>query len=195
MAEKLIIPTAPLQRVSPKMIISSFGLPFLQTEIYKGKIGITARDESPIKRKSALGTPIFSDLQFSDAGGLKHIPVDVALYDVRQAKNIVRTSINGRDGQIKQYLGLDDYEITVRGVIAGANGVYPWDAVKNLADFFRYEQSLGIVSKYLNEIFDIQEIVVKNFSFEQPEGSQSYQKFEALLWSEKPVEILIQEGK
>lgn len=196
MANDFNIPNNPIPASSPSLVIKSFGLQFLKTEIYKGKIPIAVRDKSQIDRKSSLGTAIFSDLQFRsivDIGA--HVPVDTVLMDVKQAKNIVRTTVNGRDGQIKQYLGEDDFEISVKGVICGPNGQYPFDKVKNLVNFFRYNQSLGIVSKYLNEMFDINEVVVKEYFFEQPEGSQFYQKFEATFWSEKPVEILIQEGK
>lgn len=192
-----IDPFTPVKSASADLIIKSFGLQLLQTEIYRGKIPIAIRDKSDITRKSALGTNIFSDLQFKTVDALgPMIPVDVALFsNVGQDKSIVRTTVNGRDGQIKQYLGLDDYVINIKGVLDGTNGVYPWDAVKNLVNYLRYEQSLGIVSRYLNEIFDINEIVVKDYAFEQSEGSQSYQKFEINCWSDEPVEILIQEGK
>lgn len=188
-------PTAGIKKADANLIIKSFGIPFLQTEIYKGRIPITERDKSPINRLSKLGTPIFSDLQFHDINGLVHIPVDTVLFDVHQAKNIVRTSINGRDGQIKEYIGQDDYEINIKGVICGENGVYPWDHVANLVKFLRYEQSLGITSKFLNDLFDIQEVVVYDYKFEQSEGSQSFQKFTIDCWSEKPVEILISEAQ
>lgn len=184
-----------VNRVNPFLILKTHGIEFLQAEIYKGKIPITTPDESPIKRKSKLGTAIFSDLQFTDVNGIKHVPVDTALFGVYQAKNIIRTQIQGRDGRIKEYLGEDDFEINIKGVICGDNGAYPYEQVKNLLYFLRYNQSLGIVSKFLNEIFDIQEVVISDYRFEMDEGGYSYQKFEINCYSEKPVEILIQEAK
>lgn len=192
--QPIIDPTAIVKKVSPELVIRNFGLQFLQTEIYKGKIGINAPDEPTIERKSRLGTNLFSDLQFTSIGDLVHVPIDCALFNVRQAKNIVRNDIQGRDGTVKTYIGLGDYEITVRGIIMGEGNQYPWDDVINLVQFFRYEQSLGIVSRYLNDVFDITEVVVKEYYFEQNEGSQSHQKFECTLYSDKPVEILIQEA-
>ncbi len=180
--------------VSPDLLIKTLAIPFLTTELYKGRIPFNVPDESPILRKNALGKAIFSDLQLTPVNGTEHIPVDCVLYQVNQAKNIIRTPIAGRDGQIKEYSGEDDFEINIRGAIYGTNGAYPWDRVKNLVYFLRYNQSIGIISKYLNEVFDITEIVVKDYAFEQSEGSYSYQKFEINCWSEKPVEILIQEA-
>jgi uncharacterized protein DUF6046 len=186
---------AKFKQARPDIIARSFGLPFAQSEIYKGKIQIAVRDQPFTTRTSKLGTAIFSDLQFIEIGGFKHIPIDCVLFNVRQSKNIVITNIQGRDGSIKEYIGLSDYEINIKGVILGDNGVYPFDQVSNLVEFLRYDQSIGIVSQYLNNIFDINEIVIKEYAFEQEEGSQSYQKFEILAYSEKPVEILIQEAK
>jgi hypothetical protein len=181
---------------NPKMILKTFGLDFARHELYKGRIPISTPDESPISRRSQLGSLIFSDLQFLPINGTSHIPVDIALFDVHQAKLITRTAIQGRKGgQIKEYNGEDDFEITIKGVICGSNGRYPIDQVKNLVQFCRYPQSLGIVSKYLNEVWDISEVVIYDYHFEMPEGSHSYQKFELQCWSDKPVEILIKEAK
>ncbi len=188
-------PTATIKAANPALILKTFGVQFLQTELYKGRIPINAPDEAPITRKSQLGTSIFSDLQFVDIGGFKHTPVDCVLFNVFQAKNIVRTPIIGRDGQIKEYIGDDDFEINIKGVICGTNGHYPFEQVSNLVEFLRYKQSLGIISQYLNNIFDITEVVVKDYAFEQTEGSYSYQKFEINCWSERPVELLIKDAK
>ena len=40
---------------------------------------------------------------------------------IRQAKNIVVTPIQDRDGSVKEYIGQADYEINIRGVICGTN--------------------------------------------------------------------------
>lgn len=192
--QNIIDPTAIVKRSSPELIIRNFGLQFLETEIYKGRIAINAPDQPTIERKSILGTNLFSDLQFTSVDGVDHVPIDCALFNVRQSKNVVRNDIQGRDGSIKTYIGLGDYEITVRGIIMGQGNQYPWDAVINFVYFLRYEQSLGIISQYLNDVFDVTEVVIKEYYFEQNEGSQSHQKFELTMWSDKPVGVLIQEA-
>lgn len=190
---------------SIELTINKFALDGVQTNIYKGRINITEKDQSPVLRKSKLGTAIFSDLALGDNQGniydasgnivATNTPIDTALFSVNQTKNVVRTNINGRDGTIKEYIGLGDYVINIKGVICGANGVYPVDEVNSLTEFLRYDQSIPIKSKFLNEVFDIYEIVVLDYDVNQDEGGQSYQKFEINCVSEKPVEILIQEQK
>lgn len=181
-----------------QLILNTFAIPAVTVDVYKGKIFSAIKDKSPIGRKSRLGTLIFSDLQFAPVnfpdGLTNHIPIDTALFSVNQAKNIVVTNIQGRDGSIKEYMGLSDYNINIKGTICGENGVYPQDAVDNLIKFLEYNQSLGITSSYLNNVFNIQEIVVVKYDLPQMEGGQSYQKFELDCLSDKPVEILISEA-
>ena len=186
--------------VNPELIIKTFGLSALQTNIYKGKIIGTTPDAAPIKRKSSLGTAIFSDLQFGPItiGGVhfNHTkPIDTVLFSVNQTKNIVKTQINGRNGTIKEYVGMGDYNINIKGVICGPRGQYPTDDVDELLTFLEYNQSIKIYSSYLNEKFNVDEIVILDYDLTQEEGSYNKQGFEINALSDYPVEILIQQQK
>lgn len=204
MGNEIKIPTNVPTSTMPPLIVQSFGISVLQTNIYKGKINVPEKDKSTVTRKSKLGTAIFSELRFGDVykkvtGGydlIEHtFPIDLALFSVSQVKNIVITQVNGRDGDITTYNGMSSYKINVKGVINGQNGVYPKDDVENLIKFLEYNQSIPISSPYLNDIFDIQEVVVLSYDINQDEGGHSFQKFEINLKSEQPVEVLIQEQK
>lgn len=190
-----------ISAVNPELIIKTFGLSALQTSIYKGKINGTTEDDSLKTRfqNRTLSTPVFSDLQFDNItlnNGVEvtHIyPIDTVLFSVTQTKNIVKTPINGRDGTIKEYVGMGDYNVNIKGIIAGQRGQYPLDAVDNLMQFLTYNQSIKIYSKYLNERFNIDEIVITDFDLKQDEGKYSQQSFEINALSDYPVEILIQQ--
>lgn len=190
-----------ISAVNPELIIKTFGISAIQTSIYKGKITPTVEDE-PLKTRfqgRTLSTPVFSDLQFDNitlpnGAEITHIfPIDTVLFSVTQTKNIIKTPISGRDGTIKEYIGMGDYNINVKGVIAGGRGRYPVEAVDNLLEFLNYNQSIKIYSKYLNERFNIDEIVITDFDIAQDEGGYSQQKFEFNALSDYPVEILIQQ--
>lgn len=192
-----------ISAVNPELIIKTFGISALQTSIYKGKINGTTED-APLKTRFSnrtLSTPVFSDLHFDNItlnNGVEvtHIyPIDTVLFNVTQSKNIIKTSINGRDGTIKEYVGMGDYGINIKGIIAGQRGQYPIDAVDNLMEFLTYNQSIRIYSKYLNERFNIDEIVITDFDLKQEEGRYAQQSFEINAISDYPVEILIQQQK
>ena len=88
---------------------------------------------------SSLGTPVFSNLQFladeyTDSYGkvtsFQTITFDAVIMTVNQQKNIVTTQIQGRDGTVKEEIGMGDYTITINGIITGKNGHYPIDEVR-----------------------------------------------------------------
>ena len=90
---------------------------------------------------SELNTPVYSDITFlsseytDNQGRLISTPkitYDAVLLTVSQAKKIIRTEIQGRDGTVKEYIGMDDYQVVVNGIITGTNGVHPVSDVADL---------------------------------------------------------------
>ena len=65
---------------------------------------------------------------------------------------------------------MDDYIVNVTGQIDGDNGQYPEDKVHNLCQFIQYGQSVGVVSSFLADYFNITELVIKSFTLEQKKG-------------------------
>ncbi|OPZ82851.1 MAG: hypothetical protein BWY74_04565 [Firmicutes bacterium ADurb.Bin419] len=187
--------------MNPELIIKTFSLPILSATVYKGKVKGVIPDKSKVKRLSKIGTQVFSDLQFSPADVfgtgelIDHIPIDCALFTVIQEKNIVETEVAGRNGSIKEFIGMKDYEINIKGVIASnLPGVAPTEHVENLIAFLEYQQSLGINSSFLNDIFGVMEVVIISYTCPQVEGGISQQEFEIRCKADRPVEILISDA-
>ena len=153
---------------------------------------------------SSFGTMVMSQLLFEDAtitnldsngnlvtsSMLSMLPIDVCLFTVNQAKNIVKTTILGRSGTIKEYIADGDYVINMKGIITGSNGVYPKEQVNNLFQFLKLKKNLKITSPYLNDIFGINEIVIESYDMPQTEGGYSYQVFNINALSDYAYEIL-----
>ena len=186
------------------------------SQIYKPGVGATTKvtnekieqsysmfSEVP---KSALGTPVFSQLKFTETTDSTDIynnepitithdfPIDTCLFTVSQEKNIVKTAIQGRNGTIKEYIGDGDYSISIKGIITGTynvnysyseknqnqnnyTGVYPYVEVQNLLNFLRQPKELAIEVPYLNEVFGITHIVIESFELPQEEAGFGYQSF------------------
>ena len=201
------------------------GLDYDHNQIYKP--GITKQLESNkgynewVKHagKSSLGTLILSSFYFSNGikqfdvyvedtnGNGQTIPVttvlqestkvDTCLFEVNKTKEIVKTKIVGRNGTVKEYIGDSDYNITIKGVIVGKNGIYPTNDVEGLIIYLKEKSQLKIVCPYLNEMFDIKNVVVESYSFEQVEGGFSYQPFTINLSSDDTdySDILVQKNQ
>jgi Domain of unknown function (DUF6046) len=170
-----------------------------KTEIFKGTIPKASYDYdvSPIPRKSKFGNPIFSDLQFEnvtlpDGTKLVHEPIDIALFQVRQSKNIVEDVINGLDESIKQFISNGSFEINISVVILGENEKFPREQIVNTVSFLRdCKFSIPIRSQYLNDYLGIYEVVVFDYDLGMEAGQNSKQVLNIFCKSDKPVELII----
>ncbi|RTL60725.1 MAG: hypothetical protein EKK37_00795 [Sphingobacteriales bacterium] len=128
---------------------------------------------------------------------LRYLGKEVTLYNplcrVSQQKNILKTAIEGRDGTIKEFVGMGDYEIEISGTIDGANGVYPQDEVfvlKRMLDVNDATIPIQIINQFLNTL-DIYSIVIESYNLPQAPGGISYQLYSINAISTAPIELQV----
>lgn len=158
-------------------------------------------DPDPPMYYSPIGTPVVADIVFEggtytdDETGrqitFQSVTLATVLVALSQPKRIIRTEIQGRDGSVKEYIGMDDYQVTIQGVITGTNGTFPHLEVAELHKVLKAPITIPVVSAYL-QLFDIFNLVVVDYSFDQEPGGYSKQNFIINAISDKPVELLIQ---
>jgi hypothetical protein len=110
-------------------------------------------------------------------------------------KNIVTTALQGRNGTIKEYVNDDDYQITLEAAVDSYLGNeqsesrfdYPEDKVLELVKILRMPVDLIVTSDFL-KLFDINSVVVKDFSLTQ-ETHTNRQSISIQLLSDEPYEI------
>lgn len=183
-----------------KLIVKSFALSALKPRLYNAPV--ISDDESRVLKEgikgsvySDFGLPTFDILTFNELsipGVTNKIPqldLGIALIDINQSKNIVMTSIQGRNGTIKEYVSDGDYVLNIKGVLVGfGQDVYPEDEVRQLRDFLNAPVSIQVSSTILNR-WNITDIVVSNFTIRQEEGQRNVVPFEINALSETPFEI------
>lgn len=186
-----------------KFIIGAFGLQSLRTIKYeegsqldtKASINGLPNQPSisiPAEAWSYLGTPVFSLLEISTQDDSKSLIIDTALLEVSQSKNIVKTAINGRNGTIKEYVSDGDYQINIKGVLVNNEDGYnrPTQLIQALIALCSVPESLKVASKFL-QLFDVNNIVIDEFSFPQSEGFQNVQPFELTCSSDTDIRLLL----
>lgn len=162
---------------------------------FAGQVQSSGRDQTTFAL-SPLGTQVMQEVVFQSVSytdrntgrqrktaGIKFINI---LISVSQQKKIITTEIPGRDGTIKEYIGMDDYEITFNGTINGANGHHPADEIIALKDMLIPYLPTPVVNTYLNNL-GIFHIVVKDFSLDQEAGGYSKQAFTIQALSDADV--------
>lgn len=154
---------------------------------------------------SQLGTPVFANITFK---GTSYVDVvngvektvtfpdlvfETVIMTVGQSKNIITTEIQGRNGTVKEYIGMSDYQVTINGILTvqNGNGVNPIEQLRNLKLMLNANKTLEVACTYLQTL-DITNIVVKDYELPQEYGGYSYQKFSISALSDYPKEVYIE---
>jgi hypothetical protein len=151
-----------------------------------------------------LGTPVFANITFkgttytdvvnntSKNVTFEDLTFDTVIMSVSQSKNIVTTEIQSRNGTVKEYIGMGDYNITINGIITlkNGNGVNPIEQVRQLKLMLNANKSIEVACTYLQNL-DITNIVIKDYELPQEYGGYSYQKFVITALSDYPKEVYI----
>lgn len=154
---------------------------------------------------SYLGTPVYSPLEFLKTSGTSAdnsrgvgerdgnsdvlLRIDTALITVELPKNIVKTQIQGRNGTVKEYIGEDDFQIHITGIIVSPYpSVYPRDEVNMLTELCRLPKQIPVASEFL-QFFGIDSIVVEHFRIGQRMGSRNEVPFDVYAISDMAEEL------
>lgn len=159
-------------------------------------IGISATGGNQgVKLSPQLGVPQFDSLKIEageteegEAYDAFEFPFD-PLISVNKAKNIKQTSVQGREGTVKEFISSQDWQVKIRGMLVGQNGNYPENDVQDLLGKLELNTSLSVVSRYLN-YFDITNLVVTDFSFSALEGFEDSQPIEISAISDTDVALI-----
>jgi hypothetical protein len=146
---------------------------------------------------SILGNPVLCDLKilgksYTGLDGKKYtipdITMETVIVSVSQTKNIIATPITGRDGTVKEYIALGDYMVSISGILTAANGQYPEESIAALAMAKKAPVSLEVVNKLL-QLYDIDNMVIADYSIPQEPGKYSTQVVNIQAWSDNPFII------
>lgn len=136
-----------------------------------------------------FGLPIWDIVTLYNKIDNKIMDLNIALINVTQVKNIVKTNINGADGTIKEYINNDDYQINIKATLVGQGiDIYPADEIKNLLYFLKLNYSIRIESTILNKYFNLgYNFVITDYNIGQTEvGMRNVQTVEFNCLSDNP---------
>ncbi len=201
----------PFPKTAPQIILNGFGLQNVKALYYKGVLPTEEPDNYKPLRPSYLGTPVFANLifipgKYKDKKGVEvvygeilknddlgeNFEINTVLIDVSQQKQIIKTNIQGLAGTVKEYISMGDYQVSIRGaLVSESSETYPETEVRQLREYLEAETAVGVASRFLSDIFDVETIVIEGFSFPQSEGVPNVQLFEISAVSDKPIELTV----
>lgn len=97
--------------------------------------------------------------------------INDAMVSLSREKHIVRTTLVGLDGTIKEYICNGDYDISITvGIVAVENGQivdeYPEEGIRRVREFLDENKAVEVSSLFF-DIFDIPRMVITRFSIRQ----------------------------
>ncbi len=118
------------------------------------------------------------------------IELKTVLISASQASKIVKTEIQGADGACYEYIGKDNYYVTITGVITGDVGVYPLAKVLEIKKMLETPVVIDVVNDWLQNL-GIYQLVIESHELPQMAGGISYQNFTLYCTAPTPIELRI----
>ncbi len=195
-SKKNFVPPIPPFQTKPAIILNRVALDILH------KIFIRTGQEpedTTLNYSRQLNTPVFSNIifegsQYEDDNNNQvtflGLAIDLVLITVMNQKNIIDTTLQGRDGTVKEYISNGDYQVVIEGKIfgMGANS-YPQDEVQTLIGICEAPQAITVTSDYL-KMFDVSSLVIRSYTLPQEEATRNYQAFTLNCLSDKDLILL-----
>jgi hypothetical protein len=212
MNNNFLPPLPPNPKGQAKLILKSAGLTFLKPMFFNVDVDTISTEQSAQEAalidnqnhetlsdsRSKFGLPVFDTVLFeqvqytTNEGNnviVKPFSMGTVLCEVSQSRNIVATSIAGRNGTVKEYISDGDYNINIKGVLASLyQNVAPKDSINQLMGFCNAPVQFNVSSNFL-AYFGVLSIVIKDYNFSQMEGQRNVIAFELTCLSDTPFEI------
>lgn len=143
---------------------------------------------TPVLDRLEIPEGTYVDLEGNDIN-FPGIVIDTIIFEASKSKNIVKTAIQGRNGKIKEYVADDDFMINARGFISNKSNVIPLADLRAFREIMEVPQQIDVISQYLNEVLEVYQIVVENFSMPQIEGVRNELPFTFQASSDVPIDL------
>lgn len=181
-----IVPAPPNKKFS--LLFSSLANSILKPKFYNFE-QIKSND---ILKYSLLGTPIYTSLELKSNDNSKSVVLDAVVVDISQSRNIVKTSLQGRDGTVKEYISDGDYSLNIKGILVNeeSSDLFPERELKSLLEIVKIKDSIKVISQYV-QLFGITQLVVESYSVPQEPGQYNMVVFELTCSSDTPIELKI----
>ena len=154
---------------------------------------------SPYYAKDANGREYFLPITvtYTDSNGeLVSWPLPYPVMSISSKKTLIETALTERRGTVKELINIQDYEITIKGLIIGRTREFPQDDVAQLRDL--YEQNVAVsISNPVTDIFLLRpdrngsdQVVITSLKFPEAKGVKNVRGYEMTLVSDEPFNLI-----
>ena len=149
-------------------------------------------------RISTLGTPIYDDVTFragsytndnGDTVTYKGFSLESVQITVNQSKNIVESQVAGRNGTVKEYISMGDFEVNINAKVSELFNVFPYDQMETFNRIKNSPETVKVTSKVLNEIFEVEDFVINDITLSTIPGSINEVDLQIRMTSDEDIDL------
>lgn len=117
-----------------------------------------------------------------------------AVMTISGKKTIVETALTGAKGTIKELISVDDYNISIAGILCNTDGIYPESEIREIVELYNKNESVPLISALTDMVFDkgCDKVVITNISFPPMDGCEDMQAVKIECTSDAPYELIIE---
>lgn len=120
------------------------------------------------------------------------LELPIATLSIKGKKTIVETPLTGRRGSVKELISVDDYEISLHGVIVGADGNYPEDQIKQFSELYELNESITLISGLSDLVLKKDDrIVIKSIDYPEIGHVENAQIISMTAVTDSSIDLII----
>ena len=203
----LLIPIKKELQGQAKQILRGAGLSLLKPKFFvidRQKAGVETETYQQIEQvgydsiSELFSTPVWDTLRLTSDSYINELGqtvpqislfFEIALCEVSNIRNIIKTNVSGKNGTIKEYMSDGDYSIKIRGILSSKySNKPPIEKITNWSNVTKSPLALTVDSNFLNN-FGIYSLVIENPTIKQREGARNIWDVELDCVSDTPFEL------
>lgn len=203
----LLIPIKKELEGQAKLMLKGFGLGLLKPKLFNPDFKKMAAEQESYqqidligydKKGGLFGNPIWDTVtlispNYTNDEGVTipstKMTFDIALIEIINDRNIVKTRVAGRNGTIKEYMSDGDYDIVIKGSLVNeVANTPPVDLLTRFSSFTSCPETLEVESNLLS-YFNCFYLVIEKPRLKQREGMRNIFDFELQCVSDIPFDL------
>lgn len=141
-------------------------------------------------KKDALGNYYFMPVTFIHQG--KEYEIPCALISITGRKNIIETPLVGRQGSVKELISLEDYQISITGVVFGENQVWPEEQLDAINELYNINEAIELKCA-LTDVFlsENDKVVIQELNLPPAGQTEHVQVVEIKCVTDRAFELIM----
>lgn len=144
---------------------------------------------TPIYKQDPLRTGMYYFMPVVIGG----VELPYGVISVTGKKTVVETAIVGGKGTVKELISVDDYKISLAGILTSEEGVYPEESIVTIRELYNRNESIRIECALTELILDGKEdVIITSIDFPAMNGVENMQIVKLECITDFPFELEIE---